>query len=35
MIRVKAAFFNLTPSAPPADDGTYLRWHLLDHMPEQ
>ena len=35
MIRVKAAFFSLTPPAPPADDGSYLRWHLLDHMVEQ
>lgn len=35
MIRVKAAFFSLTPPAPPGDDGSYLRWHLLDHMPEQ
>lgn len=33
--RVEAAFFSLTPPAPPDDDGTYLRWHLLDHMPEQ
>ena len=35
MIRVKAAFFSLTPPAPPGDDGSYLRWHLLDHQPEQ
>ena len=35
MIRVKAAFFSLTPPAPPGDDGSYLRWHLLDHMVEQ
>src|ERR1035441_4388728 len=34
MIRVKAAFFSFTPPADP-DDGAYLRWHLLDHMPEQ
>jgi hypothetical protein len=33
--RVKAGFFSLTPSAPADDDGSYLRWHLLDHMPEQ
>jgi len=33
--RVKAAFFSFTPPAPPDDDGSYLRWHLLDHMPEQ
>ena len=35
MIRVKAAFFSFTPPAPPDDDGSYLRWHLLDHMVEQ
>jgi hypothetical protein len=34
-IRVKAAFFSFTPPAPPEDDGSYLRWHLLDHMVEQ
>ena len=34
MIRVKAAVFSMTPPAAD-DDGTYLRWHLLDHMPEQ
>jgi hypothetical protein len=33
--RVKAGFFSLTAPAPPDDDGSYLRWHLLDHMPEQ
>jgi hypothetical protein len=35
MNRVAAGFFSLTPPAPPEDDGSYLRWHLLDHMPEQ
>lgn len=35
MNRVKAGFFSFTPPAPPDDDGSYLRWHLLDHMPEQ
>jgi hypothetical protein len=35
MIRVKAAFFSFTPPALPEDDGSYLRWHLLDHMVEQ
>jgi len=35
VIRVKAAFFSITPPAPPGDDGSYLRWHLLDHMVEQ
>ena len=35
MTRVKAGIFSFTPPAPPDDDGSYLRWHLLDHMPEQ
>ena len=35
MIRVRAGIFSLTPATPPDDDGSYLRWHLLDHMPEQ
>ena len=35
MTRVKAGIFSVTPPAPPDDDGSYLRWHLLDHMPEQ
>jgi len=35
MIRVKAAFFNFTAPPGPDDDGSYLRWHLHDHMPEQ
>lgn len=35
MLRVKAGIFSLTPPAPPGDDGSYLRWHLLDHQPEQ
>ncbi|GAA1828403.1 hypothetical protein GCM10009836_02690 [Pseudonocardia ailaonensis] len=33
MIRVKAAFFSFT--APPHAGPDYLRWHLLDHQPEQ
>jgi hypothetical protein len=33
-MRVKAGVFSLTPPADRADDD-YLRWHLLDHMPEQ
>jgi hypothetical protein len=33
--RVKAGIFSLTAPAPADDDGSYLRWHLLDHMPEQ
>jgi hypothetical protein len=34
-VRVKAGIFSLTPPAPADDDGSYLRWHLLDHQPEQ
>lgn len=34
-MRVRAGVFSLTAAAPPDDDGSYLRWHLLDHMPEQ
>ena len=34
-MRVRAGIFSLTAAAPPDDDGSYLRWHLLDHMPEQ
>lgn len=33
MNRVRAGVFSLTAAAS-TDDG-YLRWHLLDHMPEQ
>jgi hypothetical protein len=36
MIRVKAAFFSLTPPPEAGEDiSGYLRWHALDHMPEQ
>lgn len=35
MMRVKAGIFSLTPPPGPEDDGSYLRWHLLDHQPEQ
>ena len=31
-MRVEAGFFSLTAAE---DDDDYLRWHLLDHMPEQ
>ncbi|MCK9878729.1 hypothetical protein MXD61_13855 [Frankia sp. AgPm24] len=33
MIRVRNTIFSLTGLEPPKTD--YLRWHLLDHMPEQ
>jgi hypothetical protein len=35
MLPVKLGIFSMTPPAAPDDDGSYLRWHLLDHMPEQ
>jgi hypothetical protein len=36
MNRVRAAFFNFTAPAAAGDDiSHYLRWHALDHMPEQ
>jgi hypothetical protein len=35
MTRVEAGIFSFTAPAPADDDGSYLRWHLLDHMPEQ
>lgn len=35
MNRVKAGFFSFTAAPPADDDSSYLRWHLLDHMPEQ
>jgi hypothetical protein len=35
-MRAKAGFFSLTPVAPAdGSEAEYLRWHLLDHMPEQ
>jgi hypothetical protein len=33
--RVKAGVFSFTPPLSSAEDDEYLRWHLLDHMPEQ
>lgn len=36
MNRVKAGVFSLTAASPPEpSDDAYLKWHLLDHMPEQ
>ena len=35
MNRVKVGFFSLTHRSTTGDDGPYLRWHQLDHMPEQ
>ena len=35
MNRVKVGFFSLTRRSETGDDRPYLRWHQLDHMPEQ
>jgi hypothetical protein len=32
---LKVGFFSLTGGARSGDDAAYLRWHLLDHQPEQ
>ena len=33
--RVEVGFFSLSGRSTTGDDRSYLRWHLLDHMPEQ
>ena len=33
--RVEVGFFSLSGRSRSGDDRSYLRWHLLDHMPEQ
>jgi hypothetical protein len=35
MNRVKVGFFSLSHRSETGDDRPYLRWHQLDHMPEQ
>jgi hypothetical protein len=35
MNRVKVGFFSLSHHSATGDDRPYLRWHQLDHMPEQ
>jgi hypothetical protein len=35
MGKVKAGVFSLSASSRSGDDAAYLRWHALDHMPEQ
>lgn len=35
MTAIHGAFFSLTSGAVSGDDAAYLRWHLLDHLPEQ
>ena len=32
---IKVGFFSMTSGPQSGDDDAYLRWHLLDHMPEQ
>jgi hypothetical protein len=32
---IQVAFFSLTSGAVSGNDAAYLRWHLLDHLPEQ
>jgi hypothetical protein len=33
--KVKLAALSMSASSPDGDDGPYLEWHQLDHMPEQ
>jgi hypothetical protein len=33
--RIESGFFSLTSTPPEGDEAEYLRWHLLDHLPEQ
>ena len=35
MNRVKVGFFSMSGGSSFGDDRPYLRWHALDHMPEQ
>jgi hypothetical protein len=35
MMPVKLAVFSLSASSPDGDDSRYLRWHALDHLPQQ
>ena len=35
MNRVKVGFFSLSERSETGDDRSYLRWHQMDHMPEQ
>lgn len=35
MTAIQAAFVSLSGGAEGGDDEAYLRWHLLDHLPEQ
>ena len=35
MSTIAAAFFSMTSTPAGGDEDEYLRWHLLDHLPEQ
>ena len=35
MSSIAGAFLSLTSGTASGDDSAYLRWHLLDHLPEQ
>jgi hypothetical protein len=35
MSAIAAGFFSFTSTPPGGDEEGYLRWHLLDHLPEQ
>jgi len=35
MTRAHLGVFSLSASSPDGDDSRYLRWHLLDHLPQQ
>ena len=35
MTVIRGGFFSLTSGPASGDDAAYLRWHLLDHQPEQ
>lgn len=35
MVRAKLGVFSLSASSPDGDDSRYLRWHHLDHLPQQ
>ena len=34
-MKVKLGVFSLSASSPDGDDSRYLRWHHLDHLPQQ
>ena len=34
-MKIKFGVFSLSASSPEGDDSRYLRWHHLDHQPQQ